>query len=193
VPETEAGLLSASREIRVAVVEQHEILRRGLVASLAEDRALDMRSASADALDVQDVDIAIVSSAAAGRHRFPCPIVVCSDDPRGLLSVAAGNDVVGVLNMSSLTVAQLRATVHAAAAGLQVNLRIGNEGMPEPLDSRALRLLELMADGLSTREIADAMSYSERTIKKLIMDLEARMQARSRAQIVAQAIRSGVI
>jgi DNA-binding CsgD family transcriptional regulator len=37
------------------------------------------------------------------------------------------------------------------------------------------------------------MSYSERTIKKLITSLETQMNARSRAQLVAHAIRRGLI
>jgi DNA-binding NarL/FixJ family response regulator len=179
--------------ICVAVVEEHEIVRYGLVACLAEDRGLTVSAATADALDGQDVDIAIVSSEAAGEHRFRCPIVVCSDNARGPRSVASGNDVVGVLYRGSLTVAQLRATVHAAAAGLRVNAHDSTERTDQGLDSRGLRLLELIAEGHSTREIADQMSYSEHTIKRLITALENHMNARSRAQVVAEAIRRGLI
>jgi DNA-binding NarL/FixJ family response regulator len=179
--------------IRVAVVEEHEIVRYGLVACLAEDGGLQVRAADADALDAQAVDIAIVSSAAAVAHRFPCPIVVCSSNARGPRSVAVGNDVVGVLYRGSLTVAQLKATVHAAAAGLRVNAHDSADRTADGLDPRALRLLELIAAGHSTREIADEMSYSERTIKKLITGLESQMNARSRAQVVAEAIRRGLI
>jgi DNA-binding NarL/FixJ family response regulator len=189
----DASGVRAGTGIRVAVVEEHEIVRYGLVACLAEDRDLEVSVANADALDGQEIDIAIVSSEAAGDHRFPCPIVVCSDNARGPRSVAVGNDVVGVLYRRSLTVAQLRATVHAAAAGLRVNAHDSTERTAEALDPRALPLLELIAAGHSTREIADKMGYSERTIKKLIMGLESHMQARSRAQVVAEAIRRGLI
>jgi len=161
---------------------------------LAEDPSLDVRvAASGEALAGQEIDVAVVSARAAGRQRFPCSIVVCGDDAEAPPSVARGNDVAGVLVRGSLTVAQLHATVHAAAAGLRVSsLGDGDDGA-DTLDPRALRLLELMADGHTTREIADRMSYSERTIKKLITGLEDRMQARSRPQIVAQAIRRGLI
>jgi DNA-binding NarL/FixJ family response regulator len=191
----EASALRPDQEIRVAVVEEHEIFRRGLIACLAEDAGLDVSHATrAEALEGQDLDLAMVSSEAAATHRFPCPIVVCSDDPHSQGRVAAGNDVVGVLHRRSLTVAQLRATVHAAAVGLRVNPQSQAErSAADPLDPRALRLLELIAEGLSTREIADAMSYSERTIKRLITGLETRMRARSRAQVVALAIRRGLI
>ena len=54
-------------------------------------------------------------------------------------------------------------------------------------------LIELLAEGHTTREIAGRMSYSEQTIKKLITALERRMEARSRAHLVAVAIRRGLI
>jgi DNA-binding CsgD family transcriptional regulator len=188
----EVRAVPAPGEIRVGVVEEDEIVRYGLVAGLAEDPGLHVRAMPAEALDAQPVDIAIVSSEAAAKHLFPCPIVVCGHNARGPSEIAVGNDVVGVLYRTSLTVAQLRATVHAAATGLRVNAHDSSEPT-DGLDSRAVRVLELIAQGHSTREIADEMSYSERTIKKLITGVENHMKARSRAHVVAEAIRRGLI
>jgi DNA-binding CsgD family transcriptional regulator len=161
------------------------------MAALADDEALEVEVAAAEDIDPHAVDLAIVSSRAAREHRFGCPIVVYTDDPGGAASVPPSNDVVGLLHRATLTIEQLNATVHAAAAGLRVNGHVDRES--SAFDARALRLLDLMADGHSTREIADRMSYSERTIKKLITSLEERLQARSRAQLVALAIRRGLI
>lgn len=184
--------------ITVVVVEEHEIVRRGLVASLEEDQRLRVASASPETPLPAGVDVAVVSSRAAARTVFPCPIVVCADTLHHADAVAATNTVAGVLVRKTLTGAQLRATVHAAAAGLRVQVgRTNGNGHHDTesvaLEPRATRLLELLAEGLSTREIAVHMSYSERTIKKLITALEHRFAARNRAQIVAQAIRSGLI
>jgi DNA-binding CsgD family transcriptional regulator len=180
------------RRIRVAVVEEQTIFRFGLVACLEEDGALDVIVAEPEGLSEDQVDLAVISGEAARHHRFPCPIVVC-DGPEGSQGVAPGNDVVGFLDRKSLTVAQLQATVHAAAAGLRVNAEVYTAPPPDALEPRALRVLALMAEGHSTREIATRMSYSERTIKKLITRLAKRMQARSRAQLVAEAMRRGLI
>jgi DNA-binding NarL/FixJ family response regulator len=184
---------TSDRPITVAVIEEHEILRCGLAACLAEDRQMEVSVARADVLPEVDTDIAVVSSQAARRHRFLCPIVVCSDDPGGPRNVAVGNDVAGVLHQRSLTAAQLHATVRAAAAGLRVKSHVDDDDGREALEPRALQVLELVADGHSTREIAHRMSYSERTIKKLITGLEGQLEARSRAHLVARAIRRGVI
>jgi len=192
--EADTAPLIETRRIRVAVIEEHPIFRSGLVACLAEDHALEVTVTDPGRLASRDIDIAVVSGEAARIHQFSCPIVVC-DGVDGPPSVAAGNIVAGFLDRESLTVAQLLATVHAAAAGLRVEADLygDDQQREEALEPRAIRLLELIADGHSTREIADRMSYSERTIKKLITRLEEYMQARSRAQLVAEAMRRGFI
>ncbi len=187
-----ADLPQAARQTLVAVVEDHEIMRQGLVACLADEPGIEVTVPGADGPLAEHVDIAVVSNQAASRRRFPCPIVVCTDHLGGPRDVAEGNDVAGVVHQQSVTVAQLHATVRAAAAGLRVVPHESNNSR-DRLDPRSLRLIELVADGRSTREIADDMSYSEQTIKKLITGLEARLGARSRAHMVAVAIRRGII
>jgi DNA-binding CsgD family transcriptional regulator len=177
----------------VAVLEENEILRRGLVASLAEDQGLLVSTAVVDEVVLEDADVAVVSGRAAESGQFPCPIVVCRDEPNGTGLRANGNNVVAILHPATLTGAQLRATVHAAAAGLVVSTGPETNGSTPQLDSRSKVVLEMLADGHSTREIAETMSYSERTIKKLITALHDRFDARTRAQIVAEAIRAGLI
>ena len=179
--------------IRVAVIEEHEIFRRGLVACLTEDPGLVVTDASREATEGQGADVAVLSAAAARRHRFECPLVICAPSGSEPRRLAAGNVVAGVLERGSMTEAQLHATVRAAAAGLRVNAELYRDGKESGLDERSLRVLELLADGHTTHEIADDMRYSERTIKKHIHDVERRLRARTRAQVVAHAIRQGFI
>jgi DNA-binding NarL/FixJ family response regulator len=61
------------------------------------------------------------------------------------------------------------------------------------LTTRECDVLRLMADGLSTREVARRMAYSERTIKNILQDLTTRLQLRNRTQAVAYAVRQGWI
>jgi DNA-binding NarL/FixJ family response regulator len=53
--------------------------------------------------------------------------------------------------------------------------------------------LRLVADGLSTREVASQLAYSERTIKANIQELTTRLALRNRAHAVAYAVRNGWI
>ena len=61
------------------------------------------------------------------------------------------------------------------------------------LTDRERTVLQLLADGLSTRAVALRLSYSERTIKTVIQDLTLRLQLRNRTQAVAYALRNGWI
>ncbi|WP_370934455.1 response regulator transcription factor [Amycolatopsis sp. cg13] len=61
------------------------------------------------------------------------------------------------------------------------------------LQSREVEILGLLADGFGTVEIADRMSYSERTIKNIISTLLVRFDLRNRSHAVAYALRTGII
>ncbi|MEU2835146.1 helix-turn-helix transcriptional regulator [Streptomyces lavendulae] len=61
------------------------------------------------------------------------------------------------------------------------------------LTDREHRMLKLAADGHSTTEIAQAIGYSERTVKTVFNGLVTRFALRNRTQAVAYAIRQGWI
>lgn len=184
---------SGTATIRVAVCEDHEIIQAGLVASLNDDPAFAATSMSPEDVTAGAVDVAIVSSRVARDHRLTSPLVVVGEDTRARSEAAPGNDVAAVVSRRSITVSQLRATVHAAAVGLQVHAPQADGVQHPAIDPRGLRVLELLADGLATREIAVRMNYSERTIKTLINDIQDLLGARTRAQAVAYAIRRGLL
>ena len=61
------------------------------------------------------------------------------------------------------------------------------------LTDRERDVLRMLGDGSDTREIARAMSYSERTVKTIIQDITHRFGLRNRSHAVAFAIRHGLI
>jgi DNA-binding NarL/FixJ family response regulator len=180
--------------IRVGVVDEYEIFRRGVVVCLLEDPLL---------LVVADVpfgpvsarlDVAVVSIRAAREERLGCPMVVCCASPPADGLAAARISTMALLPRSTLTPAQLIATVRAVAAGLRVDVSaLAEPATDRPLDRRRLEVLRLLAEGASTREIGESLAYSDRTIKALIHDIERELGARSRAQAVAEGIRQGLI
>jgi DNA-binding NarL/FixJ family response regulator len=62
---------------------------------------------------------------------------------------------------------------------------------PAGLGEREVAVLRLVADGLDTKEIADLLSYSERTIKNILHDITNRFHLRNRSHAVAYAMREG--
>jgi DNA-binding NarL/FixJ family response regulator len=167
----------------VAILDEHEMFALGLRTCLTGNPLVKVVPS-----DDEAVDVAIVSPSIAGQRSFHCPLVVCGDAPA---KVANGNAVVAVLPRSTLTADQLLASVHAAAAGLRVTQ---NEEGPTPrLYGRGLEVLQMLARGADTKEIADELGYSDRTIKTVIRDLQLTLGARNRVQAVAEGIRQGLI
>lgn len=97
---------------------------------------------------------------------------------------------------------QLRGT--AAALGLWLYLHQISEQaharhpIPEPsphvrVTERQVRVLELVAEGRSAREIAETLRYSESTVKKDLMGLMAFLNARDRETAVVRARQIGLL
>jgi DNA-binding NarL/FixJ family response regulator len=61
------------------------------------------------------------------------------------------------------------------------------------LSDREVQILRLVSEGYETSEIAERLSYSERTIKGVLHDVTTRLQLRNRTHAVAYALRRGLI
>ena len=64
---------------------------------------------------------------------------------------------------------------------------------PIDLTPRELEVLELFAEGHSTREMALLLWVSEETVKSHVKKVLDRLQARTRAHAVALAFRAGIL
>ena len=146
------------------------------------------------------------------REKTGAAVVVCSsrtDEQDVLAAVQAG--AVGYLCKDTLTPETLETGVRGASNGAGVmtpeilgNLlrgisRVSREVL-EPrglslswLTAREQEVLRLVAAGHPTREVAQKLCYSERTIKNVIHDVVTKLNARTRSQAVAQAVREGLI
>ncbi|WP_433261131.1 response regulator transcription factor [Actinosynnema sp. CS-041913] len=61
------------------------------------------------------------------------------------------------------------------------------------VDARERDVLRLLAEGLSTDEIANELAYSERTVKNVLYGLMSRHALNTRAHAVAYALRTGIV
>lgn len=61
------------------------------------------------------------------------------------------------------------------------------------LNCREIDVLRLVSEGMTLSEIADSLSYSERTIKNIVSAAMIRLGMRNRVQAVSYAIRAGLI
>jgi DNA-binding NarL/FixJ family response regulator len=94
--------------------------------------------------------------------------------------------------------------VRAAAAGealispsmlarLLPKLRRGYQGLGSDITPRELEVLRMLAEGLSNRAIADKMSISLHTVRNYVQSLLTKLQAHSKLEAVAAAVKEGII
>jgi len=96
---------------------------------------------------------------------------------------------------------QIRAAAMAVAAGLKIartnsSMAAENETeltFVEPLTDRELRVLNLLADGLSNPQIARLLSISRNTVKFHVSSIISKLGATSRTEAVTIGIKRGLI
>jgi DNA-binding NarL/FixJ family response regulator len=181
------------------------------------DQADDVRGAQ-EHVALSQADVLIVDPSISGGAAFlvevgeDLRVIACTsdcDDESVISAVEAG--AVGYLRKETLTQDLLQAAIQAAEGGAAVvapdmlgaMLRggapvepdaNGTARFPAPrLSDREQRVLALIAEGHPTREVAQQLCYSERTVKNVLHDVVTKLNARSRSQAVAHAVRDGLI
>jgi DNA-binding NarL/FixJ family response regulator len=207
--------------LKLFVVDPHTIYRRGLAAcleGLPEVQSVGQAGSARQAWEDDALfaaELVLVDHAMSGGLEFVAAVgeatgaavVVCSSlcsEDAVLAALQAG--AVGVLRKETLGTESLGSAVRAAADGTGV---VTSELLHELLDGlapndyekasaarlsdREQQVLSLIADGHPTREVAQQLCYSERTVKNVLHDVVTKLGARSRSQAVAHAVREGLI
>jgi DNA-binding NarL/FixJ family response regulator len=167
-----------------------------------------------------DADVVVVDGDLGGAGAFIQEVAVGSGagillclreatTPAVLEAIASGAG--GAVARDLLTPDTLLAAVSAVAAGIcafdvgvlrTLTGAAASAALPSQRSSRAAsgtftdreqHVLSLVAAGLSTREIARQLSYSERTIKTVVHDVVTKLGVKSRSEAVALAVRERMI
>jgi DNA-binding NarL/FixJ family response regulator len=198
--------VSGLRSTLLAAPEVEAVDEAASIALAWEDEAL------------AEADVVVLDSDLGGAESFVreitaqsrARVLVCLHEVRSAdIWEAIGNGAGGVLARSLLTPDTLLAAVGSVAAGIfafdagvlrtlnssaapvaERPRGVGNVGGFAP---REQTVLSLVAAGLSNREIAEQLSYSERTIKTILHDVVIKLGVKSRSQAVAMAVRERII
>lgn len=79
----------------------------------------------------------------------------------------------------------------AVLAQLRRSSQIPAEPLPEPLSSQQVVILRLVAQGLSSREIAGQLYLSENTVKGYVQEILHRLGVKNRTEAVMVAVKQG--
>jgi len=206
--------------IRVLVVDDHPIVRQGLVGVLSDEDDLEVvgqASSGREAvalvarvrpdvvlLDLEMDDLDGVEAIPQLRAAHPSVEVLVftayDTDERVLGAVRAGARGYLLKGASAEDIARGIRTV--AAGGSYLEPRVANKVLAEmasgghranALSAREREVLRLVAEGLPTKQIANALSISERTVKFHVNSIFHKLGAENRAQAVAVAAQRGLL
>ena len=201
--------------LRVLVVDDHPVVREGLralltsqddieVAGEAASGASAIRRAGYDSPDVVVMDVRLpdMSGVAACRtivERFPdIKVLMLSSHVdeetvhEAILAGASGylvKRIDGDRIVDAVRSVSDGASVIDPAATAKLFNQIRGQSVGDPvfsqLSEREVRILELIADGLTNREIADRVFLAEKTVKNYISRLLAKLGLRNRNEAAA--------
>lgn len=222
-PPTQWSSTVPPRQASVFIIDPHSIFRFGMATCLESMASVgtvvgvdtvgdawahpQLRSADLVIIDGGPEDVSAFVRELRGAYRSRVLAYGSSwQAPAIVAMVEAG--AVGVLAKDALSPDALEANVQAALHGAGVlppdllgALFSGGDDREESISAAALSnltvreqdVLRLIADGHGTREVAEELSYSERTVKSVLHDAVTKLGARSRSHAVAHAVRAGLI
>jgi len=203
--------------IRLLLVDDHEIVRRGLRELLEANADLTVTHQAgtleaALALDLSDVDVAVLDvrlpdgsgvdlcrSLRENYAHLNCLMLTSFADNEALnasvlagaqgyvLKNVRGDDLVNAIRR----VAQgemLLSNEQIERARERLRRQITEDLRLESLSAQERRILELLSEGLSNREIGEVMFLAEKTVKNYVSNLLAKLgfQRRTEAALFAQ-------
>jgi two-component system response regulator DevR len=203
--------------IRLLLVDDHEIVRRGLRELLEANSDLSVTHQagtldSALALDLSDVDVAVldvrlpdgsgVDLCRSLREKYPhlnCLMLTSFADNEALnasvlagaqgyvLKNVRGDDLVNSIRRVALG-EMLLTNEQIERARERLRRQITEDLRLESLSAQERRILELLSEGLSNREIGEVMFLAEKTVKNYVSNLLAKLgfQRRTEAALFAQ-------
>ena len=115
----------------------------------------------------------------AGARGFIVKDIERFDLKRSIRAVARGEAAIDS-KAAVAVLAQLRRASH-----------VSNEPTPEPLSSQQIVILRLVAQGLSSREIATQLYLSENTVKGYVQEILHRLGVKNRTEAVMVAVKQG--
>lgn len=209
--------------MRIMIVDDHEIVREGVRATLSSDPRMDVVATAAngrDALrcarqtlpDVALVDLRLPDMRGEDLCReltrdFPSTAVIIlstylsEETVRGALEAGASAYVTKAAGLPELRASIERVMkgdrAEGATAGPQIvkqlHSLVSDRMSGATPTPQQERVLELAAQGFTNQEIGSRLFISESTVRFHVQKLKAKFAARTKTELIAKAIRTGFI
>ena len=205
----------SSQSIRVMIVDDHQIVRQGLVALINTETDLTVVAEGADGqqavelfrqhqpdvtlMDLRMPALSGVEATKAIRKEAPTARIIVlttfdgDEDIYRALQAGAQSYLLKGVSFEELTDA-IR-TVHAGQRRIPAAVaeRLAERMAAEVLTAREQQVLELIVRGKSNKEIGTALSISEATVKSHINSLLSKLGVTDRTQAATTALQRGIV
>lgn len=206
--------MSSTNPVRVLIVEDHQIVADGLTALLNDQKDItvvgqvaSVGESAAKAAELQP-DIVLLDfrlndgtgadAAAAIRRVAPNAkhIFLTREDSDVARFAALESGASGFIHKSQAAAEVVDAIRKVAAGGTLItpsaiaaliNRRRQTDGQRESLTAREKEVLRLMAEGVSSRDIASKLGISYATVRTHIRSLDAKLGVHSKVQAIVKA------
>lgn len=217
------GVGTTADRIRVLLVDDQELFRRGVKMMLDADGGLDIDEAgdgdrALELITVNPPDVVLLDVRMPGRTGVEiCADIKAVSPTTGIIMLTASDEesdlyesiksgASGYILKDGSTYDQVVEAVRLVAAGqslispsmatklLEEFVQISRPQTPSSgLTNRELEVLRQVAKGMSNREIAAELFISENTVKNHIRNLLEKLQMKSRMEAAMYAVRSKLV
>lgn len=212
--------LASMQPLRVLIVDDHEMVAQGLSEVLATETGIEVigragtvrdatRMAGQLAPDVVVMDYRLpdgdglaATSAIRGQNPDTAVVMVTASDHDTVVAAAIEAGCSGFVTKDRAA-QDVVSAVRAAARGeagfpAAVLNRLLGRGHAAPRDRgaltpRELEVLQLLAEGLSTRDIAERFVLSISTVRNHVQNILTKLGAHSKLEAVSVAMRQGIV
>ena len=201
--------------IRLLVVDDHPVVRSGLVAIIGRQPGMEVAAQAVDGFDAVEKyfsirpNVCLMDLSMPGMDGWDAMAVIRARDPRAKIiavsSFGGDEDIHRALAQGAsgylfkdATESEIAAAVRAVATGLRhlppgVAQVLSKRLAYHELSERELEVIEMAARGLSNKDIASQLSITESTIKAHMSRILTKLDATDRTGAVRIAIERGLI
>jgi DNA-binding NarL/FixJ family response regulator len=206
---------SAPKTIRIALVDDHPILRQGIAALISDQPDLQLVGQASNGLeaieqfrlhrpDVMLMDLQMpgmngIDAMSAIRGEFPdARFVVLTTYTGDVQIVRALKAGARAYLLKSLLHRELLDTIRSVHAGNkrippEIAAELADHAADDQLTAREIEVLRLIASGNANKIVADHLSITEETVKAHVKSILSKLDANDRTHAVTIALKRGII
>jgi DNA-binding NarL/FixJ family response regulator len=204
-----------SKQIRILTVDDHPLLRQGISAAIEDESDMAVVAEAANGreaiqqfrthrpdvtlMDLQMPEMNGLDAMIAIRGEFPDARIIVlttyTGDVQARRALQAGARAYLLKNNLQKELLDTIRAVHAGRKTLspEVSFELAEHSAEESLSAAEVRVLGLIAEGNSNKEIAARLSITEDAVKGQVRNILAKLGANDRTQAVTIAVKRGII